>query len=115
MQPINWDGACTLEDYIISLVETKKINSAEFKTLLRIYGRDEIKKIWTDYQKRKKMVVWYLPVKAPFLFERNWLKISAWKKIRLKNQNKKKLALIKDKWVLISWKSMKGKNEWEEK
>jgi hypothetical protein len=52
-EPIDWEGACTLEDYVISIFEKKQTDSLEFKALLRVYGRERLEKIWREYKQRR--------------------------------------------------------------
>lgn len=52
IEPIDWSGAWTLEDYVVALFEAKKTDSDEFKTLLRIYGRPRLVAIWNHYRHR---------------------------------------------------------------
>lgn len=48
--PLPWSKAWTLEDYALSLIQQNKTQSEEFKTLLRVYGRDKLREIWSKYK-----------------------------------------------------------------
>lgn len=52
IEPIDWKGAWTLDDYVISLFEKKRTDSVEFKLLLRIYGRERLAKIWEEFKSK---------------------------------------------------------------
>lgn len=53
VEPIDWVGAWTLEDYVIELFETQQTHSNEFQAILRFFGRPKIVGIWEKYQKMK--------------------------------------------------------------
>lgn len=40
----------SLKEYILSLYRQQKTESDEFKTMLRIYGREKFEKWWLEYQ-----------------------------------------------------------------
>lgn len=40
----------TLKDYVLSLYQQQKTETAEFKTMLRIYGREKFETWWREYQ-----------------------------------------------------------------
>lgn len=42
VQPVDWNGAVTLEEYVQRLVRTKRMDSLEWKVLVRIYGAAKI-------------------------------------------------------------------------
>jgi hypothetical protein len=52
-EPIDWSGAWTLDEYVISLFEKKQTESLEFKLLMKIYGREKLVQIWEKYKGRK--------------------------------------------------------------
>jgi hypothetical protein len=54
IQPADWTDAWKLDDYVISLFERKETHTNEFQTLLKIFGRPKLEKIWKDYRERKK-------------------------------------------------------------
>lgn len=45
-----WKEAWNLEDYVIDLFKKKLTDTEEFKTLIRIFGRDKLAKIWLKYK-----------------------------------------------------------------
>ena len=45
-EELSWKEAVSLEEYISDLFRQKKMNTEEFKTLLRIYGREKLEAIW---------------------------------------------------------------------
>lgn len=54
VEPIDWKGSWTLEDYVISLFDSKQTESSEFKALLSVYGRERMTRIWEDFKSRAK-------------------------------------------------------------
>lgn len=46
----------TLKDYILSLYQQKKTDTEEFRSLMKIYGREKFELWWKEYQEelRKK-------------------------------------------------------------
>lgn len=50
---VDWNGACTFDDYVISLFEEKKTKTDEFDLLLRVYGREKLEKLWKAYKEEK--------------------------------------------------------------
>jgi len=46
----DWKSAWTLEDYVISLIKKGETDSAEFKALKEIYGRERMVAIWKKYK-----------------------------------------------------------------
>lgn len=53
IKPIDWSGACTFKEYIVSLFEKKMTDSPEFKTMLEIYGRERLESIWKEFVRGK--------------------------------------------------------------
>jgi hypothetical protein len=51
-QPTEWKGAWTLDDYIVNLIASKQTQSAEFQTMLRIFGREKLEKIWKEHREK---------------------------------------------------------------
>lgn len=47
-----WKGSWTFEDYIFSLFDRKLTQSDEFQTMLRIYGKEKMSKLWEKYKTR---------------------------------------------------------------
>lgn len=43
----------TFEQYVVSLFRARKTDSNEFKTMLNIYGREKILKIWEKFKADK--------------------------------------------------------------
>lgn len=50
VKPVDWRGAITFEEYVIELFETKKTDTEEFKSLLRLRGRQRLEEIWKQYR-----------------------------------------------------------------
>lgn len=46
-------GCVTFEDYVVSLFKARKTDSNEFKTMLVIYGREKILRIWQKFKDEK--------------------------------------------------------------
>lgn len=46
----HWQGTCTLEEYVYSLLKKRMTDSEEFHALIRIYGRERLKKIWKEFK-----------------------------------------------------------------
>lgn len=46
----DWQAAWGLEDYVIDLFKRKATDTPEFKTLLKVFGRDKILKIWEKFK-----------------------------------------------------------------
>lgn len=51
---VDWTGAWTLRDFVIDLFKQNKIDSDEFRLLIRVYGRDKLITIWKDYKTQNK-------------------------------------------------------------
>lgn len=47
----NWDEAWPFERYVVQLILDKKTDTAEFKLLVRIYGREKLVEIWEKYRR----------------------------------------------------------------
>ncbi len=50
----HWTDSWTLNDYIVSLVKNRQTESAEFKTMLRIYGREKLEQIWKAHREKSR-------------------------------------------------------------
>lgn len=49
-----WSEATTLEQHVTSLIEQKRTKTAEFQTLLRVFGRARIEAIWKAHRDKAK-------------------------------------------------------------
>lgn len=47
---VDWEGACTFDEYVISLFEEKKTSTEEFQLIMRVYGRERLEKLWKEYK-----------------------------------------------------------------
>jgi hypothetical protein len=50
----HWKGTWTLKDYIIYLVASRQTESHEYKTMVKIYGKEKIDRIWEDHVEKQK-------------------------------------------------------------
>jgi hypothetical protein len=50
---VDWNGAVTLEECVIKMIQEKKTKTPEFEALLKHFGRGKLEKIWKDHISRK--------------------------------------------------------------
>jgi hypothetical protein len=53
VEALEWSGAWTLENYVLSLFQKKQTQSPEFKILLKLFGREKLEKIWNKHRRIK--------------------------------------------------------------
>ena len=54
MNQVNWIGAITLAELIYKMVQEKKIDTVEFKALVKFYGQDKLRELYKEERAKQK-------------------------------------------------------------